>query len=77
MKNRTMHLCNTCIHNYPECKSDNIEFGDGYGNDNVISCSGYKSKKDDMFNTCPNCLCTTFVDVEYGKVLCCRCGEVY
>ena len=36
------HLCNNCIYNFPECKPKKLDFGNGYGNDNVIACSQYK-----------------------------------
>ena len=40
------HLCNTCLKssNIPECISDDVEFGNGVGNDNIIACSNCISK---------------------------------
>ena len=41
VKDTKINLCDTCIWQIPECEgcgSDEIEFGDGFGNDNVISC---------------------------------------
>ncbi len=36
---RTENLCDTClIHQYPECQGNDVEFGDGYGDDNIIQC---------------------------------------
>ena len=41
------HLCNNCIYNFPECNPKELEFGNGYGNDNVIACSQYKEVTED------------------------------
>ncbi len=42
-KKITIHLCNSCVYDYPECPStpDDMEFGNGFGMDNVISCKRY------------------------------------
>jgi hypothetical protein len=42
-RDKTIHLCCLCVYNYPECPAtpDDTEFGDGVGNDNVISCKCY------------------------------------
>ena len=39
--NTKENLCDTCPKNkeFPTCIPDDIEFGDGVGNDNVIACS--------------------------------------
>jgi len=41
---RKINLCDTCVHypDYPYC-SDDVEFGDGVGNDNVYKCGKYES----------------------------------
>jgi hypothetical protein len=41
-----VNLCDTCVCGgySPECP-DEVEFGDGYGNDNIISCVGYEEEK--------------------------------
>lgn len=77
LKNKTMHLCNTCNSEFPTCKGKEMEFGSGKGNDNVIACDCYSSTRGEMFHTCPNCLSTTFITHEFGKQQCCRCGEIY
>ena len=43
------HLCDTCPkHKYfPECLSNDVEFGDGFGNDNIIACSNCVSNYSD------------------------------
>ena len=44
-----INLCDTCeAGGYsPECGGEAIEFGDGFGNDNIIACDGYvKGDKD-------------------------------
>ena len=43
MENTKINLCDTCTFNYPECdaKGDQIVFGNGKGNDNVIFCKEY------------------------------------
>jgi hypothetical protein len=35
------HLCNTCVKSkdFPQCLPDDVEFGNGKGNDNIIACS--------------------------------------
>lgn len=38
------NLCDTCINSVdmPMCTSEDIKFGDGYGNDNIIECNNYE-----------------------------------
>ena len=43
--NRKINMCDTCGLIYPTCHPEIIEFGDGIGNDNVIVCSSYLTKK--------------------------------
>lgn len=35
------HLCDTCLKRkeFPQCLPNDVEFGDGIGNDNIIACS--------------------------------------
>jgi len=41
------NLCDTCAEEYPACKGEEVEFGNGTGNDNVIVCATYrKSEKE-------------------------------
>lgn len=42
-----VHLCNTCIHDFPQCeaKCEDITFGTGLGNDNVYMCKSYMNKQ--------------------------------
>lgn len=73
-----MNLCNTCEQEYPECSGHDVEFGKGKGDDNIISCDGYKLKTILNDGCCPNCGCETFAKHGiYGQVICCRCFEVY
>jgi len=44
------HLCNFCIHSFPGCKGENIEFGidvepDTEDADKVITCDKYEENK--------------------------------
>lgn len=43
MKARTSkdNLCDTCLLCIANCDAENIEFGDGPGNDNIIECDTY------------------------------------
>lgn len=41
-KNTKIHLCDTCIGEFPVCNGDEMEFGDGVGNDNIINCDAYE-----------------------------------
>jgi len=78
MKNKTMNLCNTCSNSFAECNPENIEFGNGVGNDNVISCGNYKLKTVLNDEGCPNCGCETFAKHgDCGQIICCRCFEIY
>ena len=40
-----VNLCDTCRYSQPECMNDmtveDIEYGDGKGNDNIIKCTNY------------------------------------
>ena len=38
------NLCRTCQNEFAECRT-NLKFGDGFGNDNVYECDGYKPTK--------------------------------
>lgn len=42
----TVHLCDTCVlsANFPTCMPDEVEFGEGVGNDNIIECSKWEDK---------------------------------
>jgi len=37
----TENLCDYCDYNIPECGAENIEFGNGFGNDNVVTCDSF------------------------------------
>jgi len=74
-KNRKMNLCNTCSHEFPSCSGKDIEFGEGIGNDNIISCDAYDT---DIPNyACPNCGCEVFVKNDNRLDQCCKCGQSY
>lgn len=41
------HLCNECqkyISEFPECMPDDVQFGNGFGNDNIIECSNFEKE---------------------------------
>lgn len=42
-KDSTANLCDSCVWTMSDCEPDHVEFGDGFGNDNVIECSVYDS----------------------------------
>ena len=42
---RLVNLCDTCSLEQPICMAEGVEFGDGVGNDNVISCDTYDPVK--------------------------------
>lgn len=46
MKDTKIHLCDSCIYWVPECNPERIEYGDGFGDDNVIECSQYEKDGD-------------------------------
>ena len=72
-----MNLCNTCENDFAECNSSEIEFGNGKGSDNVIGCNTYQLRSALNEGCCPNCGCEVFAKHDYGKVICCRCFEIY
>lgn len=41
--NNQIHLCDSCISNYPNCPAENkdVLFGNGVGNDNICCCAKY------------------------------------
>ncbi len=43
---KTENLCESCPNNknFPTCMSEDIEFGNGVGHDNIIACSNCMSK---------------------------------
>jgi hypothetical protein len=43
-KDSKSNLCEKCMFDVPTCGSQNIKFGDGVGNDNVIECSNFLTK---------------------------------
>ncbi len=36
-----VNLCDTCCYEQPTCTGDNLIFGSGIGNDNIVACSAY------------------------------------
>lgn len=44
ISNTKIHLCDSCIYDFPTCDVKKIEFGNGKGNDNVISCDCYNKE---------------------------------
>ncbi len=47
-ENSKTDLCATCCWQVPECGGwlgDSVEFGDGFGNDNVIKCDCYEKPR--------------------------------
>lgn len=52
-----IHLCDSCAYQYPNCYTENVTFGNGKGNDNVIECDAY-NQGDKECITCPSdCIC--------------------
>lgn len=51
-ENSKIHLCKVCVFygDYPQCPSENLEFGDGYGNDNIINCDGFEQEQHEQCN---------------------------
>ena len=41
------NLCYSCIHSYPDCDADNIEFGECPGSDNIVECDSYEEKEEE------------------------------
>jgi len=41
VKNSKKNICDTCRYCIADCKAENIIYGDGIGNNNVIACDGY------------------------------------
>ena len=43
IRNNSVHLCNSCCREYPDCdaENDDIILGDGCGNDNICACNKY------------------------------------
>lgn len=44
-KDTKVHLCDTCIHEYPICIGVGIKFGDGFGNDNIYKCDEHQKNE--------------------------------
>ena len=44
LKNKRNNLCDSCNNCFADCKSEDLVFGNGVGNDNVIVCDAYASK---------------------------------
>lgn len=42
-KTNDVNLCDSCINrwSFPECVGQEVEFGSGYGDDNIIQCEAY------------------------------------
>ena len=38
------NMCDTCLNDFADCESQHVTFGNGVGNDNVISCDFYNGK---------------------------------
>ena len=41
---KELHLCDNCENEFATCHPKEIEFGNGFGNDNVIKCLAFKRK---------------------------------
>ena len=42
---KSTHLCEHCFGTYPECElpGDDLEFGNGLGEDNIVGCPNFDS----------------------------------
>ena len=43
--NNKVNLCASCTKEYPACDGEELFFGNGVGDDNVISCNGYTTPR--------------------------------
>ena len=70
--NNKVHLCDSCKYTYPECpcKTDDVIFGNGKGNDNICACSKYEpSRRKGHWIPIP-------YELDYGSdVKCSVCGK--
>lgn len=52
---KIIHLCDSCIYEYPSCEADTVRFGQGKGEDNIIECNIF-NQGDKLYIACPsNC----------------------
>lgn len=51
MENNHVNLCNSCCNRYPECgvEDNDIDFGDGIGEDNICCCNHYEPVMENDF----------------------------
>ena len=56
----TENLCDYCDYNIPECGAENIEFGNGFGNDNVVTCDSFSGPYPEK---------TVYTEEEFQEVL--------
>ncbi len=71
---RTVNLCESCIHEPAECKSDPL-YGTGIGNDNVYECNGHKVEPVAVQVNCTICKDTGMVDLGGQARAFCKCGQ--
>jgi len=47
MEDTKINLCDTCIFEIPTCaaRPQNVEYGDGVGNDNIIECTEFEDRE--------------------------------
>lgn len=41
---KTVNLCDTCTKEVPTCNGKVIQWGNGFGKDNIVRCQTYKLK---------------------------------
>lgn len=46
MRDDTIHICNDCGNqkHFPACMPETVQFGNGFGNDNIIACKNHSEK---------------------------------
>ena len=47
MKQEEINLCDSCFHDFATCGGE-VEFGEGFGDDNVIACDKFSKIGDEV-----------------------------
>lgn len=74
-KEEQIHLCDSCMNEYPSCISNPV-FGHDFGNDNVVICDAYHKIEEKLCCSCANLEACPLSGCEYhpiGKPT----GEIY
>ena len=70
--NNQIHLCDSCISNYPNCpaRNEDVLFGNGVGNDNICCCAKYLASADRPHGE-------WIIDTYNMELRCGICGETF